>query len=712
MRAAASRLGPYAAQVQSEPFNPARVLAAMGRAARETSSTWTMRQWAGVLATRAAPHDYVGQLRELYRGIVKRMRYVQEPEEWIYGTARAALGFGLGAAYNKSATCPDPENCDVEGTLWRQLGFGDCDDMSIIAAAGALALGCRPVFRVSRGAGWAHVSVTARTPAGQWVELDPVAYPRHSRPGEAQPGFNWAVEGPGVRVEHFDLEGKPSSQSGEGGSMFGAYTNPGPRTPHSTYFAGFVEPNPNEDDGWDVGGVESIEPEGHLVAVGEDDTLGPRVVAMPHDEADMFRRGACVDGATGVTQFGEVVNYCARRDLWIPQGSDDAPMGFFGNRAERRAKRKARRVVRRRKIGKFFKKIGQGIKRGAMAIGKAARKVVGGILSSKIVQRILARTLSAFGIPAILSRKLMAVAGKFVQEGGLIKLFKLLRKNPKEALRMLAGSVAAAGRGILSAVPDMSPQLAGFGAYDFGGAFGAFAGVDEEDDAWVYQVDQDGHRFHAAPVAGIAGLPGVASFGVLELAPVPTPGAYYQVSGADKGLLDIAGRAYGFGPGSDRLERAKWISAAQTNSGYLREPKGDFELKNFHSGITSLSPKFACVPAEAIAGKPGNCFPVLWIPPAKGVEAPPDIPAPAPGPEPPQPDPIPSPPIPPAPVPPPPPVPPNPPAPPLPPSPAPPMPPMPPVPPQPGPGPGPGPGPERHAGAGLWPLLMLAVTAS
>ena len=543
--------------VATEPFDPSRVLATMGASARASADTWTMRQWAGRLATRAAPHDYVGQLRELYRGIVARMRYVQEPEEWVYGTPRAALGFGLGAAYNKSATCPSPEHCDVEATRWRELGFGDCDDMSIIAAAGALSLGMQVVlFRVARGPGWAHVSVTTRTPAGEWVELDPVAWPRHSRAGEVQPGFNWAVTGPGVTVEHFDLEGKPVG-AGTGGSMFGgfgAYAIPGMGSPAPTYYAGFVEPNPDEGGELDVGPIESVEPEGHLVAVSPEDTLGPRVVAMPHDEADMFRRGACVDGATGVTQFGEIVRYCGARDLWIPENATDAAgVGFgswWGDRFKRRAKR-------RKKIKRFFQKVGRGIKRVAMAVGKAARKVVGAVLSSKIVQRILARTISAFGVPAILSRKIMAIAGKFVQQGGLIKLFKMLRKDPKGALRMLAASVAAAGRGVLSALPELGAP-GGFSGV--GGGFGAFAGVGYDDDPVLYEVEQDGQRYHAAPVAALAGLPGVASFGALEITPTPTPGFYYQVTAKDSGLLDLAGRAYGLKPGADRLERAQWIA--------------------------------------------------------------------------------------------------------------------------------------------------------
>ena len=138
----------------------------MGQAARaavEGPGGWTMRKWAGDLASSAAPKDYMGQLRALYDGILQRWRYVQEPGEWVSGP-RAVVDNVLGARRNRGPTCPSAERCDVSATPWKLKGWGDCDDVATLSAAGVMALGMTPFFRVATGQTGAHVSVTARTP--------------------------------------------------------------------------------------------------------------------------------------------------------------------------------------------------------------------------------------------------------------------------------------------------------------------------------------------------------------------------------------------------------------------------------------------------------------------------------------------------------------------------------------------------------------------
>src|SRR5690606_20871540 len=143
-------------------------LATMAKAAREAGETWTMRQWAARLAAQAEPRDYPGQLGALFRGIVERWRYVQEPGEIVTGSGRAVLAHTLGLGPYPGV---DPERVDV-GALPlapRRRGFGDCDDVATLTAAGVWALGMRPAFRVVQSPGGAHVSVTATTPTGERV---------------------------------------------------------------------------------------------------------------------------------------------------------------------------------------------------------------------------------------------------------------------------------------------------------------------------------------------------------------------------------------------------------------------------------------------------------------------------------------------------------------------------------------------------------------
>ncbi len=180
--------------------NPeATAIQQMGKAAREASDTFTLREWAGLLAARAGPRDFLGQLRQLYDGVLGRSRYVMESGEWIDGSARTLLGHMLGAKYNRGPTCPSPERCSVERTPWRQRGWGDCDSYASLMAAGIRALGMRAYFRTIRNDRTAHVAAVAQLPDGRMVSLDPVGHP--------QKPFGWAMRGGMVR--YWNLSGQP-----------------------------------------------------------------------------------------------------------------------------------------------------------------------------------------------------------------------------------------------------------------------------------------------------------------------------------------------------------------------------------------------------------------------------------------------------------------------------------------------------------------------
>lgn len=583
-----------------ETDNPASVtLAAMGRCARAAADTWTMRQWAARLATKAGPKDFKGQLAALYAGIVERWRYVMEDGEWIHGTPRSLLATVLGLGYNGVA---DPTRADVERTPIRERGWGDCDDVSTLVAAGVIALGMRPVWRVSRVNGAAHVSVAAYTPSGQVFQLDPVGHPDH--------GFDWAQRGPGVDVQYFSLEGLPLDSIGDQRMQgYGNYTVPRPVQAAGQFYPGSMITSSTQWQAVPLGfgsiaeaqgtylGVLARAPRGgltpyqsrvrrHLCVVNPNDNRGARVLAVPGYHARTMLRNVVVDGTPAVDQFGGEYAYCRGRDLWVPRASRAAARATYGfgeTRQERKARRKAKRRRTMKRIGRAFVKVGQFIRKG-----------IGKLLGSKFVQTIIAGALQVFGMPMRITKQILSVAGKFVGGGGLIKLLKGIRKNPKKVLKTLAKTVAAAGRSdLLKGVKGLS------------GPGGGFEPV-------IYQLEQGGVPFYAAPVEGIVGLDGV--FGdagdSTDYSEKPTPGYFYRVRKGDN-PSDIAEAAYG-----KALPGAKWISQSPTNAYATRPTKTAFEKKYYGDRIISLLPKYS----GELPGGAGNKLPALWIPPAAGVE--------------------------------------------------------------------------------------------
>lgn len=580
-------------------------LRAMGQTANAAADTWTLRHWAGVLASRAGPKDYRGQLRQLYNGIVERWRYVMEPGEWIHGTPRSLLGVVLGLDYNG---VKDSTRADVARTPSTAKGWGDCDDVSTLAAAGVLALGMRPMWRVSRApTGEAHVSVAAITPRGEVVQIDPVGHPDH--------GFGWAQSGPGVEVQYHALDGLPVDAPNLGSlpTMNTAFRPASPASPAPQFYPRtMLQPPAAQWYAVPFGFGSTVDSQGtylgvlarapraglmpyqgkvrrHLVAVAPNDTRGPRVLACPGMHARAMMRGVVMDGTPAVDQYGDDYTYNHSADLWVPRASMAGRVsayGFGATRAARRAKRKARRRRTAKKVGRFFKKVGQGI-----------RKVASKIMGSKLVQTIVAGALQIFGVPMRLTRKLLAVASKFVGGGGLFKLLRGLRKNPKKVLSTIAKTVSAAGRSdLLKGIKGLS----GFGSTGYA-------------EPVIYELEQGGRPYYAAPVEGIVGVDG--AFGDAgegsAIAAEPTPGYFYRVKKGDN-PSDIAEAAYG-----KALPGGKWISQSQANAYATRPTKTDFEKKYYGDRIISLLTKYNGAIPGAVGG---DEFPVLWIPPAAGVE--------------------------------------------------------------------------------------------
>jgi hypothetical protein len=548
-KARRSRSGPNDVHAVARPAQPAEfTLRVMARTAHEAARTWTLRRYVGRLAARAGPHDYRGQLRAVYRDLLKRWRYVMEPDEFVPGSARALLGHVLGTRYNRGPTCPDDLDCDVLETPWTQRGWGDCDDVATLVAACALALGMRPRWRIAQLPGTLHVAVEVETPTGERVDIDPVAYPRHGVQGEPA-GFGWGASGPDVLVRLVELA-EPGEGSGMG-AVRRARRVRGPRRARN--------PRVRVD-----GGPRAS----HWVAVDPRDRGGPRVLAMPGSAAAVFRNGLVVDGAPAVDQYGSAYQYSANLDMWVPASQ-------YGR-------------IRRQRPGLVR------LRRGFQRVVQGARRVVGKVLSNKWVARVVGGALQAFGIPLPLTIAMLRAVGGVMKSGGIIKLIRLARKNPREALRTLAKSVFDAGQGKL---------FEKFGL--------KFSGVDDLE-AEPFHVTQPGGATFAAPVAMFLGLgevqPDASLYQLaddvedldlpretaesfsdnLVTTPTPTAGSYYKVQSGDT-LLKIAGRAAGVGAGAARLAYAQAIAAHPTNAGTLRAPKNDFERDNFPLGLPSLA---------------------------------------------------------------------------------------------------------------------------
>lgn len=605
-------------------------LEVMGRTAREASRSWTLQEHAGRLAAQAGPRDYIGQLRAVYDDFVRRWRYTMEPGERVPGSARALLGYVLGAAYNQGTTCPDPERCDLAATSWRSLGFGDCDDAATYIAGAALALGMEPVFRVVQWPGGAHVSALVRTPRGERVSVDPVGHPEHD--------FGWAATPPGGRVVEFDLDGN-------GGRAMGALALSGPTaTMTRTWFDG-----PRR-------GIRVATTRPHVVLTSKNDDRGARVLAMPLWVQRIFKRGLVVPRARAYSQFGELYEYVAGLDAWAPvHGAPRLqPTPLSGRaervarrrkrraarreaRAERKVKRKARRARRRQKVKAFFAKVRKGIARVFRKISQSKiatffRKLKTKFLRSPLVQQAIGTVLSAFGVPKKAVQAVMEREASLAEQGGRSKLAALVAEGKwGEAAKMVGKSFVDAGKavvkglipgakGLISKIPGMSGyRFEPMGLSGFEGM--ALAGLPESVGC-RYAMQQGGRTYHVAPVMALTGVPGVYLAGQLEVSDTPESGRWYRIQAGDT-LFGVISAAYGVGPGGKRLKIASWVNASAANQCLHGDAPAN-EKKWWDTRI-SFMPRFSCSREEQERCTPGDCYGIVWLPPAEGVE-PPELP--------------------------------------------------------------------------------------
>ncbi len=682
-------------------------LRAMGNAARQASETWTVREWAARLATKAKPHDYVGQLRQLYRGILDRWRYVREPGEWVTSTGDAVVKYTLGAQYN----CSDPLKCvlDAGNRSGWQRGWGDCDDVSALVAAGSLALGMTPYFRAvfPPGGGGGHVSALVRTPDGVLVSVDPVGYPHHP--------FGWVYSPPGSSVITTDMDGRTVSKGiARGANTMNGCVNFGPN-PYQRGMSGqaVLSVGPHCPPGTVCGtriespGCPRVRmPAEHVVLLRPGAQGGGRALSMPAALARVFRTGKVLDGAMAWDQDGDMYEYVHDLDAFVPAGfvreSDigmqpgvglsgyaaqwTQPLAGMGNirrrRRARRARIKARRMARRGRVKKRRvrrrRKVARALRKVTRPIARAIRKLTKRALLSPMVQAAAAAALKVFGVPPRVTKQLMSAVGRGVETKLGAQFVRLIRQRKYRDAARLVRSYAQREGAELARSASKAIEQAQMGALESQFVLGYGSG----------------HTYAAAPVVAISGvelgvedapppsnteedeqvddgdvvlppeapdMDPVAEFAITD---TPTPGAWYRI-GTDsklkgKGFLTHVGRAYGVGSGSQRLALSKMVAAHPANRNQLVEASGNAK-KWFPGGVPSFLPKFAADINRAWAGEKGKSPGVVYFPldaEDAGPPGPPVAPTPQPPPEPapepipPEPTPIEPQPIPPAPVPP------------------------------------------------------------
>jgi hypothetical protein len=580
-------------------------LQTMSKTARAAGRVWAVRTWAADLAAQAPARNYREQLRALYEGVLARWAYVREPDEMIYGTPTALIRWMV--ATDANAPGQDPLRVNIAAMPRHRKGFGDCDDVATLIAALAISIGMpRVLFRVARGNAGAHVSVTVVTPTKEVVDVDPVGHPDHD--------FGWSA--PSRDVVYYDVDTlRPSATP-----MGGTETMNAPVNMPETFF---VAPG-NALAGGDANG--------HWCAVAQDDFDGPRVLSLPMREWEMARKGVMVGGMSGVDENGRKYEYNAQNDTWVNvEGHrDNAEFGtvevFSGrrSRAERRQVRRKRRSKRRAKFRRVVKRLGKGF-----------RKRLAKMMNSKWIQNAIGGILQAWGVPRRLTKAVIAMGGKFIEDGGIVKFIKKLRTNKKAAFQMIAAAAksalgSAAGPVVKKLLEKLkSRRMSGFaGGHDFVPMHGLAAVADHDaqpDNIGTgYMIQNQCTRtgrksrpFRAAPIVALRGVYGALEEGDNDITTTPVPGKHYRIQKGDN-QVKVAQKAYGTS-GQDNYTRQKWMVYAKANAPIIDPGNAN---KMWPKGRISFMPKWSADPAAAIRGESGNAYAVIWMPEHEGDEPP------------------------------------------------------------------------------------------
>jgi len=159
----------------------------IGDSIRNAATYLPLRNHAASLASLAPPHDYLGQVQNIYNDIVENWRYVRDPDgvETVTVTPPEIMQYVLG----------------FNGGVGRGYGAGDCDDITI-AAGGLLQSIGLPVRIVTSAEptdpnNWTHVFLQVDVPGHGWITFDPVLYPAEPLGGIVDsPKYGiWSLDG-------------------------------------------------------------------------------------------------------------------------------------------------------------------------------------------------------------------------------------------------------------------------------------------------------------------------------------------------------------------------------------------------------------------------------------------------------------------------------------------------------------------------------------
>lgn len=412
----------------------------VGRAIIEGSRYYPIRHRAARLAARAAPKDYLGQVREIYNDFLKRWRYVKDP------IGRELVTAGPKALFET-----------VMGGDGQGRGAGDCDCASGAMGAQIASIGIPVKLATTAPVGApagplsSHIFPQANIPGHGWVTVDPVVYPEH--------GFGYTP--PHSRLITWDLTGGLLSQSGNSRGLRGCEDLKGVNTMLGEYdvdrfvdYGGLGDCAPSHGTLPDfrVYGIKDYgaytDQLGMLPGMGfaaevdevdEDDhgrAWTPMLEFAPHDYAYLSKRKKPYDGMGAVGDNGEFYEY-------------DGSLGFFRKlfkrvkkgikKGLRRAKRFAKKLLRKIPGGKYLLKLGKKVWKVAKKLVKPLMKLVGP-LAKKLAP--IAALIPGYG-PAIAAG--LQTVGKVA---GLMKKYGAKLATPKDGgisrLKFPSGNAAKA----------------------------------------------------------------------------------------------------------------------------------------------------------------------------------------------------------------------------------------------------------------------------
>lgn len=360
----------------------------IGNAIQKCTGYFPIRQHAAMVATRARPKDYIGQVQAIYDDIVKRWRYVRDP-----------------VGVETLATSPEAVHKFVMGTkggLGEGLGGEDCDGVTV--AIGALLQNIGFPVRIattspiiSPPGGWfTHVFIQTLVPSLGWVTVDPVLYPRETKIGATTPHS---------AIMYWGLNGEKLGHKGPipnlGGNMLGNSMSGAQQQIWNDYgLAGTDEDIPDDwREGMVLGFGGCVETMGYTDGEG----LGIHVEADPIEvDGQVFARTPMLELAASDYEYlqrtgNPYIGMLALGDTGEIYEYDPNFGGF--KKWWRKLKRKAKRFGR--KVKKGFRKVGRKIK-------KFIRKLPGG----KYLIR-LGKKLMKVGMKLV--KPLMKYVGKYAK---------------------------------------------------------------------------------------------------------------------------------------------------------------------------------------------------------------------------------------------------------------------------------------------------------